>query len=463
MTSPRSFLSILGPGLLFAGAAVGVSHLVQSTRAGAMFGLGMIGFVILANVIKYPAFAFGPLYAAATGTSLLEGYRKQGPWALWLYGVLTVGTMFTVQAAVTHVTAGLARTTLLPGNLVDLSLGPVAVPPRFLETLTALLPESLNASVLNLVSNPLVITPNVYVAAVLLLACGATVAIGGYRWLDRIIKVVVVVLTLSTLVATLMSLTVMDSASLKPWPASSDWTRANVLFLAGLIGWMPCAIDASVWHSLWTLARSENRDEVPHPKEALLDFNVGYIGTAMLAICFLTMGASVMHGREIEFQNSTGAFAGQVIALYTTTLGEWAGPIIGLCAFTVMLSTTLTVLDGFARALAAFVDRVRGPEVPGQAEGGRAAYIVSLIVIGSGSLLLLQFYIGGLLGLVTLATTLSFLTGPILAWLNHRAICGEEVPEAHRPGERMRLFSLVCVGLLTALALIWIVAKFAIG
>ena len=31
-------LKSLGPGLLFAGAAIGVSHLVQSTRAGADFG-----------------------------------------------------------------------------------------------------------------------------------------------------------------------------------------------------------------------------------------------------------------------------------------------------------------------------------------------------------------------------------------------------------------------------------------
>ena len=35
-------ISKLGPGLLFAGAAIGVSHLVQSTRAGADFGLSLI-------------------------------------------------------------------------------------------------------------------------------------------------------------------------------------------------------------------------------------------------------------------------------------------------------------------------------------------------------------------------------------------------------------------------------------
>ena len=37
-----SFAKVIGPGLLFAGSAVGVSHLVQSTRAGALYGLGLV-------------------------------------------------------------------------------------------------------------------------------------------------------------------------------------------------------------------------------------------------------------------------------------------------------------------------------------------------------------------------------------------------------------------------------------
>ena len=99
-TSRKGVLSALGPGLLFAAAAVGVSHLVQSTRAGAVYGLALVGMVILANVVKYPAFRFGPYYSVATRTSILEGYRRQGTWALVLYGLLTLGTMFTVLGAI---------------------------------------------------------------------------------------------------------------------------------------------------------------------------------------------------------------------------------------------------------------------------------------------------------------------------------------------------------------------------
>ena len=67
----RGLLQSLGPGLLFAGAAIGVSHLVQSTRAGATYGFALVWVVLLANLLKYPFFEFGPRYAAATGDSVL--------------------------------------------------------------------------------------------------------------------------------------------------------------------------------------------------------------------------------------------------------------------------------------------------------------------------------------------------------------------------------------------------------
>ena len=74
----KSFLNSLGPGLLFAGAAIGVSHLVQSTKAGAEFGFGLLWALLLVHLFKYPFFQFGPRYAAATGETLLDGYKKLG-------------------------------------------------------------------------------------------------------------------------------------------------------------------------------------------------------------------------------------------------------------------------------------------------------------------------------------------------------------------------------------------------
>ena len=91
-------------------------------------------------------------------------------------------------------------------------------------------------------------------------------------------------------------------------------------------------------------------------------------------------------------------FSAQVIALYTATLGEWSRPLIGGCAFLVMFSTTLAVVDGFPRALAVLTLRARRPELPwGGEESGRAdpdqdtiggfkaAYWISLVVLAGGA------------------------------------------------------------------------------
>lgn len=430
--SERSFFKALGPGLLFAGAAIGVSHLVQSTRAGATYGLGLVLFVLLANILKYPAFSFGPRYAAATGTSLLEGYRRQGVWALVVYGGLTLGTMFTVLAAVTVVTAGLF-VTLWPIEILPVELGSLTV------------------------------APHVSVSAGAIALCTVLLAVGGYRWLDRVMKVVVVVLTVSTVAATLLALPQLDAGSMVLLPSAEQWDLKTAFFVAGLMGWMPSAIDVSVWHSLWTLARQRDSGHTPTVDEAMLDFDIGYIGTVILAFCFLLMGAAVMHGSGIEFQDSAGAFAGQVIGLYTSTLGGWAGPLVSVAAFTVMFSTTLTVIDGFARALSVLVARFRGPETPDEGEGDRRAYWAALALLSGGALMLLQFYVAGLKALVDLATTLSFLTAPVLAWLNHRAILSDAVAESDRPSARLQAASTASIAFLGTLALAWLVVRFGLG
>lgn len=427
----RGVFSALGPGLLFAAAAVGVSHLVQSTRAGALYGLGLVTLVLLANVVKYPAFRFGPQYAAATGTSLLEAYRRQGRWALVVYAVVTVGTMFTVQAAVTVVTAGLALATL------------------------------------GIEGSPIV------VSALLMGACAVLLAVGRYHWLDRVTKVLVGVLTVSTLVATALVLPKIDwSGSLTLELSALD--AKTLFFVAALVGWMPSAIDVSIWQSLWTVARKHDSKHAPTLRESMLDFHVGYFGTALLALCFLLMGAGLMHGSGAQFSPSAGKFAGQVIGLYTQSLGEWARPLIGASAFAVMFSTTLTVVDGFPRALATLIARFRGEERPERmkaSEAGagfeldepkqRRAYWALVAVLFVGAMLVLVLLLRSLKTLVDVATTLSFMTAPVLAVLNHRAILAPEVPPAYRPRPWLVVMSWLGIVFLGGFALVYLYVRYA--
>ena len=90
----RSLLKAIGPGILFASTAIGVSHLVQSTRAGADYSFGLLLAIVLANILKYPFFEYGSRYANATGKSIIDGYLNLGKWALWLYFIITISSMF---------------------------------------------------------------------------------------------------------------------------------------------------------------------------------------------------------------------------------------------------------------------------------------------------------------------------------------------------------------------------------
>jgi Mn2+/Fe2+ NRAMP family transporter len=75
-----------------------------------------------------------------------------------------------------------------------------------------------------------------------------------------------------------------------------------------------------------------------------------------------------------------------------------------------------------------------------------------------GSLVVIQFFLTSLTTMVDVATILSLLTAPALAWLNHRAITGNEVPEDARPGRAMRAYSwsTITISLLLALYLVGI-------
>ena len=80
------------PSIVVAGAAIGGSHIVASTKAGALYGSGLIAFIILVNLIKLPFFWFAQRYTAVSQQSVLAGYRQLGRGYLWLFLLMTALT-----------------------------------------------------------------------------------------------------------------------------------------------------------------------------------------------------------------------------------------------------------------------------------------------------------------------------------------------------------------------------------
>ena len=407
----------LGPGLIWAGAAIGVSHLVQSTRAGAGYDFALVWVIVLVLLFKYPFFEFGPRYAAATGESLLVGYKKLGGWTLGIFLVITVTTMFTVVAAVTVVTA----------SMVSHALGP-------------LLDHSL-----------------VTWSGILLVVTGVILFLGKYSLLDRLTKFIIILLSISTVIAVIAAF--MHGSSAKPdFESPEILSRAGIAFLIALMGWMPCPIDLSVWNSIWTLERRKQTGYAPKVKEALFDFNLAYIITGVLALCFVSLGAIVMYGTGEEFSGKGTEFAGQFINLYTQTLGSWSYPLIILAAITTMFSTTLACTDAYPRVLRRSVELIF-PRFD-RNEESRLQYLLWLIVIIVGAVVLLSALNKSMRFMIDLATTMSFLAAPILAYINYRVVTSEHMPTEAVPPKWLKVLSVAGIIFLTGFSLVFIWAFF---
>ncbi len=401
----------LGPGLLYAGAAVGVSHLVQSTRAGAGFGFDLLWVLVLANILKYPFFEFAPRYANSSGKSLIYGYAQVGRWALVLYAILTISTMFAITAAVSIVTAGLF------GSLVGTSLD--------IHWLTFI-----------------IMTMTMFI-----------LILGQFSVLESIIKIIIIALALSTILAVSLSFRT-DFAMTTHF----DWSVAtDIAFLIAFVGWMPAPIDVSVWHSTWTVARQENEKESIPLKTSLRDFNIGYIGTAFLAAGFLALGAFVMYGSGEKFSSGGVAFAGQLIQMYTNSLGEWAYWIIGIAALTTMLSTTITVLDAYPRVMQPTFSLLF-PKIKHKSKRLNLSYSIWLIITIAGSMALLIFYGKNMKFMVDMATTISFVTAPILAILNYKAVTSKGFKD--KPKKILIIYAWIGMLFLSLFSIFYLIWKF---
>jgi len=413
----QKLLLVIGPGLLMAGAAIGVSHLVQATRAGANYGFSLLWLLILAVVSKYPFMEFGPRFAAATGNNLITGYKQIGDYAYWIYTAITIGTMFIIQAAVTIVTAGLAE------QLFELGWSSL-----------------------------------IWSALVLALSI-ALLYLGRYPVLDLTMKILISILTVCTVIAVMIAMGTPTAADAVTEQLPSYWNREGIGFAIAFMGWMPIPIDAAVWHSIWTGERSQQTRYRPSLREANFDFNLGYFAAGFMGLLFFLLGALVMFGSGESFSDNSVKFSVQIIQLYSQTLGEWSIPLISIAAFMTMFSTTLAVTDAFPRVMAALWME-RNQQVWDH-QSKTAIYRLSLLVIPGVALLILALTEGQeFTVLIDFAAGLSFLASPILGWFNLKLVSGKWMPKSARPSKPYRYFSWLCLLWLIVFTLIWFYWRF---
>ncbi len=415
----KNLFKALGPGILFASTAIGVSHLVQSTKAGAEFGFGLLWAILLANLFKYPFFEYGSRYANATGKSIIDGYQKLGNWALWFYLIITVGSMFFVGAAVGKVTSG------------------------FMDNLFGISAFS-NYSLMS--------------TCVVFGICGSILLIGKFKVLDHLIKVIGSILLLSTLIAFILCIINGPVSKINNFTPIDPWGNAGIAFLIPLMGWMPTALDLSTWNSLWTIERIKQTGYHPTMKETLFDFNFGYIVSAFLAVIFLTLGAFLLYGTGIQTPKQSDLFASYIVKLYTNIIGDGSYLIIASATFSIMFGTCIAVFDGYARSLKKTIQLLKHKNQFNERNDVKL-YRLNIIIVILGSYFLIWYYEGfGDFGiLVNIATIISFLIAPVIAIFNLTLVKEKYVGKLSTPPLWLKILSYIGILFLTGLSIFYII------
>ena len=361
----------LGPGIVMASAAVGGSHIIASTQAGAIYGWELVSIVILANLFKYPFFRFGVQYTLDTGNTLLEGYRQKGQFYLWLFLALNVFATVINTAAVGLLTAAILTFII-----------PIPLPMPMLSSLVI-----------------------VVITGILLL--------GKYRLLDSLSKIIMIALTVTTVSAVVIAFMRNGMQGVAPadFIAPSPWELSKLAFLVALMGWMPAPIEISAINSMWVVAK-RRLTKVSY-QDGLFDFNVGYIGTAILAVVFLALGALVQFGSPETVEMVGGKYIAQLINMYASTIGEWARLLIAVIAFMCMFGTTITVIDGYSRTN---VESLR--LLLGKRESTVRTLNIAMVLAAASGLAIIFYFNNAVGPMLKFAMIASFVSAPVFAWLN---------------------------------------------
>ncbi|RSJ29274.1 NRAMP family divalent metal transporter [Streptococcus gordonii] len=373
----QSKIKALGPGILMASAAVGGSHIVSSAQAGAMYGWSLLLLVILTNLFKYPFFRFGAEYTLETGKNLVEGYAEKGKVYLGIFFILNVFSALVNNAAVGILCAAIVASAF---------------------------PNALGLSITQW-------------SLILIVLIWAMLLFGGYKFLDGLAKWIMSALTLATVLAVIVAIIEHPEYG-ADFVEKTPWQMTALPFIVSLMGWMPAPIEISAINSLWTAEKGKTVDI--SIKDGLFDFNVGFIGTAILAVFFVALGALIQYPTGQEVQAAGAAYIQQFVGMYASVLGDWSRFLITFIAFLCIFGTVITVIDGYSRVNAESLRLLFKKKEISQKELN--VWMTATSIIGG---IIIYFFQGSVAPMLRFAMIASFLTTPFFALLNYLLVTGE--------------------------------------
>jgi Mn2+/Fe2+ NRAMP family transporter len=317
MSKLIELLKLLGPGIIFASLCIGETHIALLAYAGAKYGFALLWMVIMVHLFYYPNYEYGTRYASATGETLIDGYArlKVGRALVWVFFVFLWVTPCILLA----------------------SLG------------------GLTASVL------LAAFPGIKFGIWCIIVWAVSVAIilaGKYKALEGISKILVLVIVAMAILAFFFSPPNLGEFATGFVPGIP--AVAGVMIVVVAILRVPTDSAASIFLSEWAqvkrqqwLADAEDSDSktalLSSLKKAIFDMRVGWVLSCIVAIIYLSLGATVIRplgiipeGVEISLKLSE---------IFTQSIGRWVMPLFLLATFAAFWGGYISVLDGTMRLI----------------------------------------------------------------------------------------------------------------
>jgi Mn2+/Fe2+ NRAMP family transporter len=189
---------------------------------------------------------------------------------------------------------------------------------------------------------------------------------------------------------------------------------------------------------------------------SLTDLRIAYWMSAILAMMFMSLGASLLRPRGLTPDGLDVAIT--ISTIYTELLGDWMYPVFMIAVFAAMFSTAYTVMDGFPRAFST-IARDLFPESASLRRPGDPAYWTFMLVI-FGFIVITNTLIPNPVLLVSLTGLLSLLVSPVLYVLNYYCVTRLIDDPALRPSMTNRIWGILGVVTMSASVVFFLYSQY---
>ena len=342
----------IGPGIILAGSIVGSGELIATTRLGAEYGFVFLWLILFSCVIKVFVQIELGRYAISSGKPTLgalndlPGPRLGASWLVWWWFFMMAATLFQLGGMCGGV--GQAMHLAFPG-----------VSPWLAEVAGGVLPQ-VAGNLQKHPENPWAVV--VAAAAILLLLSG------GYKRIERLTTVLVMLVTLIT-VGCVVALP-QTGYPIEPSELAKGFSTlipvAGVAAAFGVFGITGVGASELYSYPYWCLEKGYARfagrqsDDPAWVRRAQgwirvlhLDAWASMVVFTLVTVAFYTMGATVLYPQGLVPDGST--MVATLAQMYEPAFGRWTLGLFVVATWAVLFKTVYVASAGHSRLTADFL------------------------------------------------------------------------------------------------------------